>query len=164
MVVVSSDKDLCQLVGPRCTVFDFARERRFDAAGVQARLGVRPEQVTDFLGLAGDAVDCIPGVRGLGAKTACVLLRKFKNLEDIYADCSKLAKLPIRGAEGIIEKLQNQKKEAFLSRKLATLVRKRIAGTSIARLRRRRPVNGWESKLEDLGVSRLSNRVRDFPL
>merc|ERR1712039_1064669 len=99
-VVVSSDKDLCQLVCPQLTIFDFAKEIRYDHKGVQKRLGVRPDQVVDYLGLAGDAVDNIPGVRGLGSKTAIALLSKFNHLEDIYAKLDRVESMPLRGAEG----------------------------------------------------------------
>src|SRR5215472_6611713 len=64
VVVVSNDKDLMQLVTPQVTFYDVAKNRRFDPAGVMTHLGVKPEQIPDFLGLQGDAVDNIPGVQG----------------------------------------------------------------------------------------------------
>jgi 5'-3' exonuclease len=85
-VIVTSDKDLTQLVCDRVTWFDAAKKVRLDAEGVKAKFGVRPDQITDFLGLAGDSVDNIPGVRGIGPKTAAELLRKYGSLEAICAD------------------------------------------------------------------------------
>ena len=107
-VVVSSDKDLCQLVGDRVSFFDFARGERYDAERVRRKFGVRPEQIPDLLGLAGDPVDNIPGVRGVGKKTAAALLAEF-------------ADLPLRGARSLAARLEAGRQQAFLSRRLAVL-------------------------------------------
>ncbi|RMF62183.1 MAG: exodeoxyribonuclease IX, partial [Calditrichaeota bacterium] len=77
VVVVSSDKDLTQLVNARVGFWDFARDERVDTAGVKAKFGVGPHQMVDFLALTGDAVDNIPGVKGIGPKTAALLLAHF---------------------------------------------------------------------------------------
>jgi len=82
-VIVTPDKDLTQLVSDRVTIVDPARNRRFDAAAVKAKFGVRPDQMTDYLGLTGDAVDNIPGVRGIGPKTAAQLLARHGSIEAI---------------------------------------------------------------------------------
>lgn len=83
--IVSPDKDLTQLVSDRVTLVDPAKGKRFDPAAVRAKFGVRPDQMADFLGLTGDAVDNIPGVRGIGPKGAANLLRKHPSVEAIYA-------------------------------------------------------------------------------
>ncbi|MEM7586477.1 MAG: 5'-3' exonuclease H3TH domain-containing protein [Acidobacteriota bacterium] len=70
IVVVTSDKDLAQLVNERVSLLDFAKDERYDPAAVVEKFGVRPDQIIDYLGLAGDAVDNIPGVKGVGKKTA----------------------------------------------------------------------------------------------
>jgi DNA polymerase-1 len=75
------------------------------------------------LGLAGDSVDNIPGVKGIGAKSAADLLARFEHLEDLYAQLDKVPWLPIRGAKSIHAKLAEQKEMAFLSRRLATVAR-----------------------------------------
>lgn len=82
-VIVSPDKDLAQLVSDRVTLVDPAKGKRFDPAGVKEKFGVRPDQMTDYLGLVGDAVDNLPGVRGIGPKTAASLLRKHGSIENI---------------------------------------------------------------------------------
>ena len=87
--VVSVDKDLAQLVGDRVTLEDPGR-KRFDAAGVKAKFGVMPEQMVDYLALVGDAVDNIPGVRGIGPKTAAQLLQKHGSLEVIAENVAKV--------------------------------------------------------------------------
>ncbi|MDZ7343794.1 MAG: hypothetical protein ONA90_04705 [candidate division KSB1 bacterium] len=77
-VVVSGDKDLAQLVNKQTLLWDFAKDRRFDAKSVRQHFGVRPNQIVDLLSLQGDAVDNIPGVKGIGTKTAVELLKKFE--------------------------------------------------------------------------------------
>ncbi|ETW98116.1 MAG: hypothetical protein ETSY1_20070, partial [Candidatus Entotheonella factor] len=96
VVVVSNDKDLMQLVSPRVSFYDFARDRRYQSDEVAAHMGVRPEQIPDLLGLQGDAVDNIPGVKGVGVKTAVALLQAFPSIEAIYADLDRVETLPIR--------------------------------------------------------------------
>ncbi len=113
VVVVSNDKDLMQLVSPQVRFYDFARDRRYDVAGVTAQMGVRPEQIPDFLGLQGDAVDNIPGVKGVGAKTAVALLQAFPTLEAIYDDLERVETLPLRGAKSLRRKLDAGREAAF---------------------------------------------------
>jgi 5'-3' exonuclease len=121
VVVVSSDKDLMQLVTPHVTFYDAAKDRRLDVSGVMAHLGVRPEQIPDLLGLQGDAVDNIPGVKGIGSKTALALLQTFANLDAIYADLARVETLPLRQAKTLRQKLAVGREAAFLSKRLATI-------------------------------------------
>jgi DNA polymerase-1 len=121
VVVVSSDKDLMQLVTPQVTFYDAAKDRRLDVAGVRAHLGVHPEQIPDLLGLQGDAVDNIPGVKGVGTKTALALLQTFSSLEAIYADLARVETLPLRNAKALRQKLVAGREAAFLSKRLATI-------------------------------------------
>lgn len=120
-VVVTSDKDLSQLVDERLTIHDYARKSRMDSAAVEAKFGVRPDQITDFLGLAGDAVDNIPGVKGIGPKTAAELLRRYKSLEDIYANLPALRASRARGMASTAAKLAAEETMAMLSKRLATV-------------------------------------------
>lgn len=98
-VIVTSDKDLAQLVTERTVLFDFAKETRLDRQGVFEKFGVRPDQITDFLGLAGDTVDNIPGIKGIGGKSAAELLARFRHLEELYARLDEIPWLPVRGAK-----------------------------------------------------------------
>ncbi len=134
VVVVSSDKDLCQLVGDRVELFDFARGERYDAAGVVEKFGVRPRQIPDYLGLAGDPVDNIPGVRGIGKKTAVALLGEFTDIEAVYAGLERVAELPLRGARALARRLEAGRADAFLSRRLATLADDAPAAAGLPRL------------------------------
>ncbi|MDP9360100.1 MAG: exodeoxyribonuclease IX [Acidobacteriota bacterium] len=120
-VIVSPDKDLTQLVSDRVTLVDPARNLRFDPAAVEAKFGVRPDQMTDFLGLAGDAVDNIPGVRGIGPKTAAELLRRHGSLEGIYEQVPAMRHSAIRGQGSIAAKLEKDVANAGLSKRLATV-------------------------------------------
>jgi 5'-3' exonuclease len=120
-VVVTSDKDLAQLVSERVTLLDYARETRYGPAEVEEKFGVRPDQIADFLALAGDSVDNIPGVKGVGKKTAVALLRAFGDLDALYARLAEVADLPLRGAASVRRKLEEQREAAFLSRRLTVV-------------------------------------------
>ncbi len=121
VVVVSNDKDLMQLVSSNVSFYDFARDRRYQIDDVTAHMGVRPEQIPDLLGLQGDAVDNIPGVKGVGVKTAVALLQAFPSIEAIYADLDRVETLPIRGAKSLRRKLEVDQEHAYLSKQLATI-------------------------------------------
>jgi 5'-3' exonuclease len=135
VVVVTSDKDLGQLVDAGTELYDFARGQRYDAAGIEARFGVRPDQLADYLGLAGDAVDDIPGVPGVGPKGAAALLSAFGTLDALYAQLDLVPNLPLRGARALAAKLAQGRELAFLSRRLATLAREAPARAELDALR-----------------------------
>jgi DNA polymerase-1 len=120
-VIVTSDKDLAQLVTERITLLDFSKGLRLDAAAVFEKFGVRPDQITDYLGLAGDTVDNIPGVKGIGGKSAAELLGQFGHLEELYARLDELPWSKIRGAKSLHAKLAAHREIAFLSKQLATV-------------------------------------------
>lgn len=117
-VVVSGDKDLAQLVSEDVALLDFAKERRYGPADVLERFGVRPDQIPDLIGLAGDAVDNIPGVKGIGTKSAVLLLAAFGHLEELYARLDEVEALGIRGAAGLRRKLEAGRDAALLSKRL----------------------------------------------
>jgi DNA polymerase I len=121
-VIVSADKDFGQLVGDHVEQWDFSRDQRWDAAGVRERLGVHPDQVADFLALTGDAVDNIPGVHGVGAKTAATLLAHFGTLEALYARVEEVPYLRLRGAAQVYARLKEHRAQAQLSRALTGIV------------------------------------------
>lgn len=119
--VVSGDKDLAQLVGTRDSWWDFARRRRLDNTGVATHFGVRPEQIADFLALTGDAVDNIPGVPGIGPKTAAALLNHFGDLDSIFERLEEIPFLSLRGARTLPVKLKAGEAAARLARRLTGL-------------------------------------------
>jgi len=88
--IVSRDKDLQQLLGPRVSLFDIHRDEAIDVAALREKLGLEPEQIADALALAGDSSDNIPGVPGIGMKTAAKLLAEHGSLEAILADPERI--------------------------------------------------------------------------
>ncbi|MCP4573590.1 MAG: flap endonuclease [bacterium] len=121
VVVVSGDKDLAQLLAPGVRIFNLAKNDWWHAERVPELLGVRADQVGDLLALKGDAVDNIPGVRGVGPKAATALLAEFADLDAVYADLDRVESLPVRGAKGLRKKLEDGREAAELSRKLVAL-------------------------------------------
>jgi DNA polymerase-1 len=120
-VIVTGDKDMMQLVDERTTLYDSMRERRVGVAEVRARFGVDAALVPDVLGLMGDAIDDIPGVSGIGEKTASALVQKLGHVEDILAGLDAVERTGIRGARRVREALAREADTARLSRDLATI-------------------------------------------
>ena len=121
ITVVSADKDLMQLVGDGVDLLDAARGRRIGAAEVRQKFGVLPGQVIEVMGLMGDAVDNIPGVRGIGAKTAMALIQRFHSLENLFERLDEIEAFELRGAARLRRLLADGRESAFLSRALATV-------------------------------------------
>ena len=117
-VIVSADKDFGQLIGDSVEQWDFSRDQRWNAQGIKQRLGVHPTQVADYLALMGDAVDNIPGIPGIGAKTAAVLLAHFGTLDALLSRSDEVAFLRMRGAASVSGKLREHAALALLSRRL----------------------------------------------
>ncbi len=122
VVILSADKDLAQLLEEGDMLWDYARHRKHHYEGVKDWLGVRAGQVADWLALAGDSVDNIPGVPGIGAKTAAALLAEFDSLQEIYEQIDAVAKLKIRGAARVQRLLREHKEGAMLARRLTGIV------------------------------------------
>ncbi|GAB3315113.1 5'-3' exonuclease [Luteimonas notoginsengisoli] len=120
-VIVSADKDLSQLLDEHDEQWDFARNQRWGMAGVKARHGVEARQIADYLALSGDAVDNIPGVPGIGAKTAAVLLAHFGSLDALLDRIDEVAFLRFRGAAQAGAKLRLHREQALLCRQLSTI-------------------------------------------
>lgn len=124
VVVITADKDLMQIVGPRVRLWDTMRDRWCDVAEVERRMGVPPAQVVDVLGLMGDSVDNVPGVRGIGEKTAKALVQRFGSIETLLANLDALAaEKSIRGAKQLAARLREDPGAARLSRELVDLRR-----------------------------------------
>src|SRR5215468_1934913 len=134
-VLVTGDKDLMQLVDGTTVWLDTMRDRRCGPAEVRERFGVEPERVPDVLGLMGDAIDNIPGVKGIGEKTASVLVRELGPVEDILARLEEVERLPLRGAKKVRETLAREAESARLSKELATIRRDVPITLEVERLR-----------------------------
>ena len=120
-VIVSADKDMSQLLMEADEQWDYARGLRWGMAGVKARHGVEATQIADYLALTGDAVDNIPGVTGIGAKSAAILLAHFGSLDTLLTRIDEVAFLRLRGAAQMAVRLHEQREHALLWRQLATI-------------------------------------------
>ncbi|HMA81647.1 MAG TPA: 5'-3' exonuclease H3TH domain-containing protein [Candidatus Binatia bacterium] len=123
LVVVSSDKDLMQLVTEDIKLLDSAKDQWIGAAEVKIKFGVEPYRVVEVMGLMGDAVDAIPGVKGIGEKTASALIQEFGALENLFNRLDEVDAMQLRGASRVRKILAAGKDAAFLSRNLATVRR-----------------------------------------
>lgn len=119
--IVSGDKDLAQLLGDGDLLLDPPRGGRLDRRGVFKTFGVYPEQIADLLALAGDPVDNIPGVPGVGRKTAARLLNRFGNLDALFAQLPAIGGLKLRGAARIQALLQEHEEAVRLWRELTVI-------------------------------------------
>ena len=115
VVIVSGDKDLLQLVSDRVTMIDTMKDKIFDVEGVKEKFGVGPDRVVDVLGLMGDASDNIPGVPGIGEKTASKLIREYGSVEAVLASADQVRNEKIKKA------LRENADLARLSKELATV-------------------------------------------
>ncbi|MFP5440377.1 MAG: DNA polymerase I, partial [Gammaproteobacteria bacterium] len=120
-LISTGDKDMAQLVDDDITLINTMTNTRLDREGVIAKYGIPPERVIDYLALMGDASDNIPGVEGIGEKTALALVAGLGAVEDIYANLDRIAELPVRGAKQLGAKIAPQQEIALLSKKLATI-------------------------------------------
>lgn len=122
VIISTGDKDMAQLVDGHITLVNTMTGSVLDVAGVKEKFGVGPEHIIDYLALMGDKVDNIPGVPGVGEKTAAGLLVGINGgLKELYANLDKVPALPLRGAKSLPAKLEEHKEMAFLSYELATI-------------------------------------------
>ena len=121
VTIVSRDKDLTQLVSRADTYFDAIADVRYGYDDIEERFGVIPERMADFLALMGDAVDNIPGVPGVGRKTAQKLLKHFDTLPGVFDNLDAVPTLKFRGAAFVAESLREHREAAFLSQRLTQI-------------------------------------------
>ncbi|MGB0619163.1 MAG: 5'-3' exonuclease [Myxococcota bacterium] len=123
--VLTTDKDLCQLVREdgRVVVYDLAKEKTFDADAVREKFGVSPAQIPDYLGLVGDKIDNLPGVPGIGAKSAAAVLQAFETIENVPDDFEAWGDVSVRGAKRMAEKIAEHRDRALKTKDLATVLR-----------------------------------------
>jgi len=121
VTILSGDKDLAQLVDPGLRVMDPSRNRRFTIRTVKKHFGVEPWQMVDLLALTGDSSDNVPGVPGVGPKTATALLQAHGSFDEIYRSLDSLAELPIRGAKKLGARLAEHRELAETCRELVRL-------------------------------------------
>lgn len=117
-LIISGDKDLTQLIDEHDYWWEYSKDKRMDRKGVYKHFGVYPEQIADLLALAGDSVDNIPGVPGIGQKTAARLLNKFGSLDAVLTNIDKVSDMKFRGAKRAQTLLEEHQDLARLSREL----------------------------------------------
>ncbi|SES63197.1 DNA polymerase I [Thorsellia anophelis] len=121
VLISTGDKDMAQLVGPHITLINTMTNTLLNTEGVQEKYGVGPELIVDFLALMGDSSDNIPGVPGIGEKTAQALLQGIGGINTLYENLDKIATLSFRGSKTMAEKLVANREMALLSQQLATI-------------------------------------------
>jgi DNA polymerase-1 len=115
VIIITGDKDILQLVDDRIEVYDTMKEKRFGVEEVKERFGVLPCQVVEVMGLSGDPIDNIPGIPGIGEKTAIELIKSFGTIENLLSNLDKIKK------KGLKEKLETHGEMARLSKRLAQI-------------------------------------------
>ena len=162
--IVSRDKDLAQLLHSDADhLWDYTGNTRRYRKDIQRQYGIRPEQIPDYLGLVGDAVDSIPGVPGIGPVAATSLLQHFESIPLLYENLQDVGSLRYRGASKGADLLRRHEAQARLSRTLATIVNdvddpsEGFSQASITDLQWQRPdVEGVAALLEQMAVEELA--------
>lgn len=121
VTILSADKDLAQLIEEDDTLWDYARNRKFNPKKIKEHYGVRPDQIADQLALAGDKVDNIPGVPGVGMTTAAKLLTKFESIDGLLKNIPAISNMKIRGAKRIQGLIEEHQEMILLCRKLTEI-------------------------------------------
>jgi DNA polymerase-1 len=158
--IVTSDKDMMQLVGPRVRLLDTMYDRTTGVREVEARFGVSPAQVVEVMALMGDSIDNIPGVKGIGEKTATRLIQHFGSIDALYARLDEIESLGLRGAKRLRAQLEAGAEDAVKSRYLATIRCDLPLDVGLADLTRRAPD---ADRLAELAVElEFTALLRDF--
>ena len=165
---ITRDKDLAQLVRDGDLFWDFGARVQFGYQDIERHFGVRPERFADYLALTGDEVDNIPGVPGIGHRTAASLMKAFGSLDEMYADLSRVARLKLRGAGSLGVRLSAHRDAVFLARRLTRIACDLRLDVAAGGLRRRSPDLPALSQLYDrLGfgpfLRRQGERLAQLP-
>ncbi|MCH8207928.1 MAG: DNA polymerase I [Nitrospinae bacterium] len=156
VVIVSGDKDMMQLIGPHVHMLDTMKNKKFGKKEVEEKFGVTPDKVIEVMGLMGDSSDNIPGVSGVGPKTAADLIQKFGSIKKLYEEIGSVDKVKLR------EKLERDKDNAFLSRELVILDTQMKLDRTIKDLQRKEPNKAELNKiLAELEFTSLMHETED---
>jgi len=121
ITVVSRDKDLTQLLGPEDVFWDYSDAAEYRYHEIAERFGALPERMADYLALRGDSVDNVPGVPGVGPKTAATLMHLFASLDELFERLDLVAGLPVRGAAKLKGRLLEARSAAYRARALTRI-------------------------------------------
>jgi DNA polymerase I len=166
---ITRDKDLAQLMRDGDLFWDFGAREQFGYHDIERHFGVRPERFADYLALTGDDVDNIPGVPGVGHRTAASLMKAFDSLDEMYGDLERVAQLKLRGAGTLAQKLTQHRDAVFLSRRLTRIACDLKLGIDAEGLRRRMPnLAALDGLYDELGfgpfLRRQGERLVQLPL
>jgi len=166
---ITRDKDLAQLMRDGDLFWDFGAREQFGYHDIERHFGVRPERFADYLALTGDDVDNIPGVPGVGHRTAASLMKAFDSLDEMYGDMERVAQLKLRGAGTLAQKLTEHRDAVFLSRRLTRIACDLKLGIDAEGLRRRMPnLAALDGLYDELGfgpfLRRQGERLVQLPL
>jgi 5'-3' exonuclease len=137
--VITRDKDLAQLIREGDVYWDFGSRNPYSYHDVQRHYGVRPERFADYLALTGDSVDNIPGIPGVGPKTAAALMQEFASLDELYGDLDRVHGLKMRGAVALGARLREHREAVYLARQLTAIACDMPLGVGPDGVRRRLP-------------------------
>ena len=146
---ITRDKDLAQLMRDGDVLWDFGARGQFGYHDIERHFGVRPERFADYLALAGDESDNIPGVPGVGHRTAASLMKAFGSLDELYEDLERVALLKIRGAGTLGARLAEHRDAVYLAQRLTRISCDLPLGVGAAGLARRAPDLPALSRLYD---------------
>jgi DNA polymerase-1 len=157
VTLVTRDKDLAQLIRPGDEYWDYIGEKRFRYDQIAQRFGVQPERMACFLALTGDAVDNIPGVPGVGRKSASMLFHHFESLAHLYDDLDRVLKLKqLRNPGFVCGQLRDHRESAFLARQLTQIACDVPIDADLDRLARRPPdLDALNDFYDTVGFGRL---------
>jgi DNA polymerase I len=136
---ITRDKDLAQLMRDGDLFWDFGWRGQFGYHDIERHFGVAPERFADYLALTGDSSDNIPGVPGIGHRTAAILMKAFGSLDELYGDLARVARLPLRGAATLGVRLAAHRESVYLARRLTRIACDLSLGVTANALRRRAP-------------------------
>jgi len=139
VTVVSRDKDLAQLVGPGDVFWDYSDASEYRYEEIAQRFGAQPERMADYLALRGDSVDNVPGVPGVGPKTAAALMTLFGSLDELFERLELVADLPLRGAATLAARLLKNRAAAYQAQALTRIACDVPMNTTRTDLLRRAP-------------------------
>jgi len=166
IAILTRDKDLGQLLRRKQDyLWDYSKDETVDRDGILNKFGVHPEQMIDYLALVGDSIDDIPGVPGLGPKTAQALLGHFDNIDHIFKRLHQVRDLPIRGASKLADKLEQFRDQIAMARQLTTIVDNIDLGIGPGDLRWRADYIDIDSVREfcqRMGFPRLFSRIESL--
>jgi 5'-3' exonuclease len=159
VVIVSADKDLSQLLADGDEQWDYGRNLRWCARGCVDRHGVPPSHIADMLALVGDPIDNIPGIPGIGRKTAAVLLHHFGGLENVLSKIEQIPGMRLRGAARIAQALAERIEQVRLMRRLTGIVLDAPVATAVDSYRPQLSPDGQiETVLDELRFGPLTRR------